>query len=78
MNAKLTSKGTITIPKAVRDAMGVKSGDRIEFIRMADGRFFVIPLTVKLMQLEGIIPKPAAPVSLEEMKQAIADGASGN
>ena len=30
-NAKLTSKGQITIPKIVRDTMGLKDGDLVIF-----------------------------------------------
>lgn len=36
--ATLTSKGQITIPIAVRDALGVKTGDRVEFVEVAPGR----------------------------------------
>lgn len=31
-NAKVMSKGQITIPKDVRDVLGVSSGDRVSFI----------------------------------------------
>jgi AbrB family looped-hinge helix DNA binding protein len=30
-SASLTSKGQITIPKAIREVMGVKTGDRVDF-----------------------------------------------
>lgn len=35
--AKLTSKGQITIPKAVRNALGVDSGDKVVFVKTANG-----------------------------------------
>jgi AbrB family looped-hinge helix DNA binding protein len=36
-NAKLTSKGRITIPESIRNALGVHSGDRIAFTIKRDG-----------------------------------------
>ena len=35
--ATLTSKGQVTIPKGVRSILGVKTGDRIDFIINVDG-----------------------------------------
>ena len=35
--AKVTSKGQITIPKAIRSHLGLKSGDRVLFIEAPDG-----------------------------------------
>ena len=37
--ARLTSKGQITVPAAVRMAMGVDAGDRVEFVEVAPGRY---------------------------------------
>jgi len=73
--ATLTSKGQLTLPKEVRDAMGVGPGDRVEFVRMEDGNFAVLPATLSIKSLKGIIPKPKQPVSLEDMDKAIARGA---
>jgi antitoxin PrlF len=36
--ATLTSKGQITIPAEVREALGVDTGDRVEFVEVAPGR----------------------------------------
>jgi AbrB family looped-hinge helix DNA binding protein len=38
VSAKVTSKGQITIPKAVRDRLGLDPGDEVEFIE-DDGAF---------------------------------------
>lgn len=35
--SKVTTKGQITIPKAVRDRMGVRPGDEIEFVEDQKG-----------------------------------------
>ena len=75
--ATLTSKGQLTLPKDVRDALGVGPGDRLDFVRMEDGNFAVLPATQSVKNLKGIISKPKKAVSLEEMDKAIARGALG-
>ena len=35
--AKVTTKGQITIPKAIREALGVKTGDKVLFVDNGDG-----------------------------------------
>ena len=40
--ATLTSKGQITIPVQVRTALGLETGDRVEFVEMEDGKFSMI------------------------------------
>lgn len=37
---RITSKGQVTIPKAIREALGVKYGDRVDFVEK-DGRIIV-------------------------------------
>ena len=75
--ATLTSKGQLTLPKEVRAALGVGPGDRLEFVRMDDGRFAVSPAKHSIMSLKGIVPRPATAASLEDMDNAIAAGAAG-
>ena len=75
--ATLTSKGQLTLPKAVRTALGVGPGDRVDFVRMEDGNFAVMPATHSIKSLKGIIPRPLKPVSLDEMDAAIARGSRG-
>lgn len=75
--AKITSKGQITLPKAVREALGIGPGDRVDFVQMADGNFAVLPATQPVKRLKGIIPRPKKPVSLQDMDAAIAAGAKG-
>ena len=69
--ATLTSKGQITIPKEVRERLGVEAGDRLEFVEQERGVYKVIAATKDVRHLKGLVPKPRRPVSVEEMKAAI-------
>ncbi len=70
--ATVTSKGQITIPVEVRDALRVEAGDRIEFVEVAAGRFELIPATQPVTALKEMFGKARKVVSVEEMNQAIA------
>jgi antitoxin PrlF len=73
--ATITSKGQTTIPKSVRDALGLKAGDRVVFVPQPDGTALMMP-TVKIEELYGALPKPRRRVSVEQMNKAIAERAS--
>jgi antitoxin PrlF len=77
-SSTITSKGQITIPIEVRTELGVGTGDRIEFVfNKATGHYEVIPATVSIQSLRGILPKRKKPVTIAEMNEAIAErGAS--
>jgi antitoxin PrlF len=70
--AKLTSKGQITVPKDVRMKLNLKPGDRVRFVIEADGRVRLWPAKRDISELVGILPKPRRVVSIEEMDEAIA------
>lgn len=75
--ATVTSKGQVTIPVAVRSAMGIEAGSRVEFIQTGTNEFSLIPATRSVKQLKGILAKPEKSVSIEDMNKAIeAQGAS--
>lgn len=73
--ATVTSKGQVTIPASVRAALGVDTGDRIEFVETAPGRFEVVAATLPVTALKGLIAKPAKPVSVDDMNAAIRERA---
>ncbi len=77
-SSTITSKGQITIPIEVRTELGVSTGDRIEFVlNKVTGRYEVIPATVSIQSLKGILLKRKKPVTIAEMNEAIAErGAS--
>ena len=70
--ATITSKGQITIPASVRQALKVETGDRVEFIEVEPGRFEFFAATRSVRDLKGMFGKPARPVSIDEMNRAIA------
>jgi antitoxin PrlF len=71
----LTSKGQMTLPKSVRDSLGLKAGDRLE-VAVDRQHIVLIPRSLHLGDVCSLLPAPAKPVSLAEMDEAIARGAS--
>lgn len=69
----VTSKGQTTLPKAVREALGVRPGDRVRYI--IDGDTVRIVAVRPIQRLFGALRYDGPPVSIEDMDQAIADGA---
>ena len=77
-SATVTSKGQITIPVRVRQALGLDAGDRVEFVEIDKGKFAIVAATRSIRELEGRYKnKRRTPVSVEEMNAAIARRASG-
>ncbi|MGA7380527.1 MAG: AbrB/MazE/SpoVT family DNA-binding domain-containing protein [Terriglobales bacterium] len=71
--ATVTSKGQITVPKAVRTALGIDAGDRIEFVETEKGQFAIVAATRSVHELRGLFKgRRSEPVSIEEMNAAIA------
>jgi AbrB family looped-hinge helix DNA binding protein len=56
--ARVSSKGQVTVPKSVRDALGIKEGDEVVF--RVEGRRAVLARTPDLLELAGTIRVPAA------------------
>jgi antitoxin PrlF len=69
--AKLTSKGQVTIPKEVREALHLDAGDRVQFFIREDGVVELRPQTVDLKDLYGLLEYEGEAVSVEEMNEAI-------
>ncbi len=73
-SATVTSKGQVTIPKAVRQALDIKTGDRLLFRVRSDGLLEVHIQTADILSLGGILQNDGPPVSLAEMEDAIGEG----
>jgi len=71
MQATITSKGHTTLPKALREQLQLSAGDRVELILDEDKAVRMLPHLGSIRDLKGILPKPAKPVSLEQMDEAL-------
>jgi len=70
----LTAKGQVTIPKEVRERLGLKEGDRLVFRFDDQGNLLVRPATRNpLGRLPGLLQHLAGKrsVSVEEMNEAV-------
>jgi AbrB family looped-hinge helix DNA binding protein len=54
----MSSKGQLTVPKAVRDALGIAEGDAVVF--RVEGNRAILARTPDFLSLAGSVPVPAA------------------
>lgn len=72
----LTTKGQTTVPKEVREALGLRAGDRVRYLLLDDGQVRLLRQR-PLADLGGMLAQEGrGSVSLEAMEQAISDGAN--
>jgi len=66
----LTSKGQTTIPKGIRDSLGIKSGDRMTFTLMPDGTVLLRVKNKSIMSLAGSLKKKGRkPLPVEQLSR---------
>ncbi len=74
--ATMTSKGQTTIPRAIREYLNLKPGDRIAFT-IEDGHVVLRARNRSILELAGILKRPGQKSStVEEMNEAIAEAIS--
>jgi len=73
--AKLTRQGQVTVPREVRERLSLRPGGKVEFTIEKSGRVVVGAKQSSILDLVGILPKPKRTVTLEEMDEAIRQGA---
>ena len=77
VQARLTAKGQVTIPKQIRDYLHLDTGSKIDFVIDENGDVKVIPLNVAAESLSGILHREGMPTaSIEDMEQAIIEAVS--
>ena len=73
--ATLTSKGQITLPIAVRTALGLAAGNQVDFVQQG-ASFVLMPVRKDVAALKGrFAGRVKKPVSITAMNQAVATGA---
>ena len=69
-DAPLTSKGQVTIPKEIRDSLGLRPGDRMTFTLMPDRTVIMRVKTKSVMDLAGLLRKKGRkPVAIERLSR---------
>ena len=71
-SSTVTSKGQITIPVEVRRALKLQTGSRVEFVKLTDSSYELVPATRSVKELKGILKSRVGPVSLADMDEGIA------
>ena len=73
IESSITKKGQTTLPKPVRETLGVQTGDRVRYV-ISNGEVRILAVR-PISRLFGMLQHNGPAVTLEEMEQAIADGA---
>ena len=72
MESTITVKGQATLPKAIREHLGLHPGDRVKFFVHPDGSVVILP-KLPMSALRGMV-KPGPAVAVEAMNEAVAAG----
>jgi antitoxin PrlF len=75
MESAITVKGQATIPKAIREHLGLKPGDRVKFFVHPDGSVVLLP-KLPASALRGIVKPRRGRVTIDDMTEAVLAGAS--
>ncbi len=68
----LTNKGQVTIPKSIRDSLGLHPGDKLEFVITESREGLFRPVTKRVDDVFGRLYQPERkPASIEEMDAVV-------
>ena len=75
MESAITVKGQATIPKPIREHLGLQPGDRVKFFVHPDGSVVLLP-KISASAVRGIVKsRSRRPVTTGQMTTAAAEGA---
>ena len=74
MLATLTSKGQVTLPKEIRDALQLDAGAKLDFVLQLDGSVTLRRLESSAMSVAGLLHRKGRPVTtVEDIDRAIGE-----
>ena len=73
IESSVTKKGQTTLPKPVRETLGLEAGDRVRYV-ISDGEVRILPVR-PISRLFGVLQHEGPAVTVEEMEQAVSEGA---
>ncbi|WP_152363024.1 AbrB/MazE/SpoVT family DNA-binding domain-containing protein [Microlunatus speluncae] len=75
--ATMTSKGQITVPRDVREDLGLVAGSKVMFVKLGPRDYRIVARTGRIEDLFGILHRPGQrPLTIEEMNEGIAEAAA--
>lgn len=75
--ATMTTKGQITIPKEIRDELGLDAGTKVLFVRVGPRDVRLVARTGEVSDLIGLLARPGLPsFSSAELREQIAEAAA--
>ncbi len=75
MKSTVMSKGQTTLPKPIRQVLGVAPGDQVRYVILDKNEVRLLPAR-PLARLFGTLKHRGPSVALDDMERAVADGAS--
>ncbi len=70
----MTSKGQITLPKEIRDALGLEAGTKVDFRLLADGRVELRKAVPDPLAVAGILRKEGErPLTAQVVHERVAE-----
>ena len=72
MFATLTSKGQVTLPKEIRDRLGLDAGSMLDFQLLADNTITARNVKPDARRIRGLLKSPhATPLTTQQMDEAV-------
>lgn len=76
-SSTMTSKGQITIPKDIRDDLGLEAGSTVLFVKVADRSYRMVARTGRMQNLAGILKREnQRALTIDEINEGIAEAAA--